>query len=348
MSQIRPLTILSNFHNLPNLMERWAFKEPRSIFTETFSSNGNLLSALRVFLKTFQADILILNVAESLLFKLCILKYLFPWNRCLLISVDILLKRPVAFREKIRCRIQRILLKKVDAFILYFKDISRYCKYYGLRSEKCIYVPFKVNQLEKIKTCLAKKEDSDNPSDGDCVMAVGRSLRDLDTFIAAMELTKLPGVILRQSHSIMAKHGSIAPKRNCPINVREEIHDGSQDSFIQQIARARVVVIPRYRWDLKSTGISTYLMAMAMGKCVIISHGPGATELLRGGEAILVPPEDPESLAEAIKKVWHDGDFRSRTAANGQRYALSLGDETRLLQDILRFSVRLLRNRFDD
>ena len=344
MNRSRSITILSNFKNLADFSRRLSSRKGIQISVKIFSNHPSILASLRLFWKSFQADILILNVAESLLFKVCLLKYLFPWNRCLLISVDILLRRPITFPENIKCRIQRIFLRKVDAFILYFSDISRYSKYYGLRREKCIYIPFKVNQLQKIRSYLAEKDNIGNSSDGDCVMAIGRSLRDLNTFISAMEQTKLPGVILRQSHSVMAEHGSLVPDRDLPINVTEEIHDGKQASFIRHIARARVVVIPRYWWDLKSTGISTYLMAMAMGKCVIISHGPGATELLKHDEAILVPPEDPDSLAEAIKKAWNDADFRKSIAKNGQGYALSLKDETRLLEDIIQVSLNLLPN----
>jgi len=347
MNRYNSITILSNFQRLENFSGRLLSREGIPILVETFSDNSNPLAALRTFWKTFKVDILILNIEESLLFKLCLLRYLFPWNRCLLVSVDILLKRPVTLTEKIKCRIQSILLRKVDAFILYFSDVSRYSNYYGLQRKKCTYVPFKVNQLKAIQSYLADQADVGDASDGDCVMAIGRSLRDLNTFISAMEKTKLPGVILRQSHSIMAEHGSLLPNRDLPINLKEEIHDGNQASFIRNIARARMVVIPRYRWDLKSTGISTYLMAMAMGKCVIISHGPGATELLRHDEAILVPPEDPASLAEAIQKTWRQPDFRRKIASNGQRYAFSLKGETRLLEDIISVSLNLLANRLE-
>ncbi|MGD9576855.1 MAG: glycosyltransferase [Syntrophorhabdus sp.] len=347
MNRTKPINILTNLQNLPYLSAMQFSKERIVLSVEAFSPNNNVLGALKVFWRTAKAHILILNVAEPLLLKLCLFRYLFPWNRCLFISVDILLKRPVTLTEKVKCRIQRILLRKVDAFILYFRDISRYSKYYGLRREKCIYVPFKVNQLEKIRTYLSEKNSGVDVSDGDCVMAIGRTLRDLNTFISAMEQTGLPGVILRQSHSVMAEHGSLVPNRNFPKNVTEEIHDGNQASFISHIERAKVVVIPRYRWDLKSTGISNYLMAMAMGKCVIISHGPGATELLRNDEAILVPPEDPDSLAEAIETVWHDADLRKKIARNGQRYALSLRDEKRLLEDIMHASLDLLKSRIE-
>jgi glycosyltransferase involved in cell wall biosynthesis len=347
MNRTKPINILTNFKKLPYLSATQFSKERFVLSVETFSPNNNVLDALKVFWRTAKAHILILNVAEPLLLRLCLFRYLFPWNRCLFISVDILLKRPVTLAERVKCRIQRILLRKVDAFILYFRDISRYSKYYGLRREKCIYVPFKVNQLENIQTFLAEKNQVGDVSDGDCVMAIGRTLRDLNTFISAMEQTGVPGVILRQSHSVMAEHGSLVPNRDLPKNVREEIHDGNQASFIRHIARAKVVVIPRYRWDLKSTGISNYLMAMAMGKCVIVSHGPGTTDLLEHDEAILVPPEDPEALAEAIKEVWRDTAFRKRIAKNGQEYAFSLKDEGRLLDDILNVSLDLLGNRVE-
>ena len=172
-------------------------------------------------------------------------------------------------------------------------------------------------------------------------MSIGRSLRDLNTFIKSMAQVKLPGIILSQSDTLMAFHGTVIGDEQLPPNLKEVAHDGEQHSFIQHIANAKIVVIPRFRWDIKSTGISTYLMAMAMKKCVIISHGPGTTELLQHDEAILVQPEDVNSLSDAISKAWNQTAYRKQIANNGHEYAFSLKDENRLLWDIVNVSYNL-------
>ena len=341
MAQGNSIKILSNFQRFPPVLQRFSSKKRTQISFEPLPSNAQKFRTLRTFLKAFKKELLILNIEEGLLYKLCFLKYLCPWNRCLIISVDILLQPPINTWDRIICRIKGWLLKNVDCFILYFKDVSGYQKYYKLHLEKCVYVSFKVNQFDKIQTHLAQQPDDQNQSDGDCVMAIGRSLRDLNTFINAMAQTKLPGVILRQSDSLMALHGTVIGNEKLPSNLKEVEHDRMQYSFIQHISKAKIVVIPRFRWDIKSTGISTYLMAMAMKKCVIISHGPGTTELLQHDEAILVQPEDVNSLSEAISKAWHQTAYRKQIANNGQKYAFSLKDEKRLLWDIVNFSYKL-------
>jgi len=156
-----------------------------------------------------------------------------------------------------------------------------------------------------------------------------------------MARTGLPGVILLQSHSLLREHGTAYPQSILPSNVKEVIDEGTDDSFIANIAKARIIVIPRFKWDINASGISTYLMSMALGKCVIISHGPGTSDILRNREAILVPPEDEEALARAIDDAWRQDELRAEISSNGHEYAKALGDESRLLTDILCESIRL-------
>ena len=341
MAQGNSIKILSNFQRFTPVLQRFSSQKRTQISFEPLPLKSNRFQCLRTILKSYKKDLLILNIEEELLYKLCFFRYLFPWYHYLLISADILLKPPITARDQIFCWIKRILLKKVDCFILYFSDFSGFQKYFNIDPQKCIYVPFKVNQLDNIRAYLSQESGNLDPSDGDCVMAIGRSLRDLKTFIKAMAQTNLPGVILCQSDSIMALHGTVIKNEELPSNVKEVKHDGMQYSFIQHISKAKIVVIPRFRWDIKSTGISTYLMAMAMKKCVIISHGPGTTELLRNNEAILVQPEDSNALSDAILKAWNQTGLRRKIASNGQKYAFSLKDEKRLLWDIVNVSYNL-------
>jgi glycosyltransferase involved in cell wall biosynthesis len=81
-------------------------------------------------------------------------------------------------------------------------------------------------------------------------------------------------------------------------------------------------------------GVGVYLNAMYLGKCVIITSGAGASDVLTD-EAVFVPPEDPRALAEAIRRVWEDEAFRRSTAEKGYRHAISLGGEPELRQRVL-------------
>ncbi len=73
---------------------------------------------------------------------------------------------------------------------------------------------------------------------------------------------------------------------------------------------------------------------MILKKCVVISGGPGVSDVLND-QVVIVPPEDPEALAAAIRKVWEDSYFREETAFRGYHYATSLSGERELLNRIL-------------
>jgi len=338
------VSIITNFTRLDPILEKLSKETEIRISCEPVPGATHRFRALKTFRKILNKDILILNVEESLLFALCLLKYLFPWNRCLIVSVDLILRAPTNFRQRALCRLKGLILQKADYFLLYHKDVSGYAEYFGIRPRKCVYVPFKVNHLNRIQEILFEQTESADPTDGDYILAAGRSQRDLKTFVDAMAMTGLPGILLRQERSILAQNATLLEYGSLPSNLTEIVDRGTDRSFIHYMTQARVIVIPRYHRDINATGIATYLMAMALKKCVIISHGPGTTDLLLNNEAILVPPEDPVALSVAIKKAWDDPVYRCRIASNGQRYSFLLKDESRLMNDILKMSLHLYKN----
>jgi glycosyltransferase involved in cell wall biosynthesis len=120
-----------------------------------------------------------------------------------------------------------------------------------------------------------------------------------------------------------------------PPNVVLESDDGSADSWNRWIGRCRAVVLPIQPGMLSPSGIGTYLVAMALGKCVIMTSGPATIGLIDRGEAVLVPPRDVGALREAVDRVARDAGYRAEVALRGQQYALSLGGEERLRTDLL-------------
>jgi glycosyltransferase involved in cell wall biosynthesis len=165
-------------------------------------------------------------------------------------------------------------------------------------------------------------------------------MRDVNTFVEAIRLSGCPGLLHQQKADVMAKHGTHAWKGDLPPNLRLVVDDSHQhEVFLDFIAKARLVVIPRFRNDIGPAGIATYLVAMALNKCVIISEGPGVNDVLTD-EAVIVSPEDPEALARQIELLWNNHQLRAEIAARGKEYALSLGGEERLHRDILRASIQ--------
>jgi glycosyltransferase involved in cell wall biosynthesis len=223
----------------------------------------------------------------------------------------------------------------VDKFILYFKNTAGYERLYGISSTKIDYVPFKVNGWDE--GCFPPTSP-----EGDYVLCAGRTLRDVKTFVAAMEIAGCPGLLLQQQDKEMQAHGTTPFTGNLPPNLRLALHEGGDlATFLQFIAAAKLVVIPRFKHDIASTGISTYLMAMGLGKCVILSRGPGAEDLLKD-EALLVEPQNVPALAQAIREMWDDDDRRKQIADAGKRYADQCQGSRRLAQDIWNSSRRCL------
>ena len=133
----------------------------------------------------------------------------------------------------------------------------------------------------------------------------------------------------------ITKHGSALSTNNLPSNVEIVRHDGDRKSFLEHIAGATLVVLPVLKGNISATGISVYLSAMALGKCVIISSGPAVEDVVPTDAAITVPPEDIAALTSAIKTTLNDPNLREQAAAAGKTYALSLGGEENLYLNVL-------------
>jgi glycosyltransferase involved in cell wall biosynthesis len=283
-----------------------------------------------------QADFVLVNMGGLNVYWLILLFWAFPFLKKPIIAVDIILRRPHTVKEKLIAWFKKILLKRVDHFVHYFRALDGYEKIYGISSEKSSYVPFKANIFgdhRVPKMLVTEKEEY--------VFSAGWSLRDYDTFFKAVSQLDYPAAIPEPNFQSLKEHGSRFTWRleNLPRNLVLLEHDGSsQESWIRNLCKARVVVIPILRDSICSRGISVYMDAMLLKKCVIISSGPGVSDVLTD-QAIIVAPEDPVALAQAIRKVWEDPVLRSEVSLRGYRYATSLGGEPELLNRVLEQSV---------
>lgn len=290
---------------------------------------------LRFFCQCLKADLIIIDNDHWRVYLASALRPLVGFT---LVSVDLILRPPASMRERVFAKLKRLALSQVDKFIFYFKDTSGYGRHYGVKPQRTVYVPFKPNGRDELFWPTAIPH-------GEYVLCAGRTMRDVGTFVAAMALAGCPALLLQQPADIMREHGTDDWRGELPTNVKLVIHeDGKLETFLSFIAKAKLVVIPRYKRDIGCTGISTYLMAMALGKCVVISRGPGADDLL-SEEAAIIEPENVEALAAVVSKLWSDDIERWKIATCGKGYADSLGDTTRLCGDILAQSLICLDTR---
>lgn len=150
--------------------------------------------------------------------------------------------------------------------------------------------------------------------------------------------------ILCSEDELCLQHGTdlAALSADLPPNVEIKHDDGTYESWLAFMARSRMVVLPITRASIYAHGAGTYLVAMALKKCVIVSENEGSHGILDDGQAVLVPVGDSDALRRAIVRVWKDDAYRDKVAEAGYKYALTMGDEESLQQRILEASYRLL------
>ncbi len=105
--------------------------------------------------------------------------------------------------------------------------------------------------------------------------------------------------------------------------------------------RADVVVLP-YR-NIEQSGV--LYTALAFDRPLILSAVGGFTEIAERGAARLVPPEDPDALAEAIKELIADRDTAAALAAGAEREAANVSSWEQIAESTMALYEELLDRR---
>jgi glycosyltransferase involved in cell wall biosynthesis len=287
------IRILSNFPTLQTVLENDPDFEHEYIGQDT--AVGETIRML--WRARGSADFLVFNIDARRMLLACLLFGLTSprrFRRCRIVSVDILLRPAANFRQRAISVFKRVLLKQVDLFILYFRNIDGYVRHFGIPRQRTAYVPFKVNSWRKLS---AKREQLGS---GDYALLSGATLRDHATFVDAVRRAGVPAVLLLPGDTNRATIEQMPWYRaGLPPNLRVEYHvDGEEETYLRYFEDARVVCFPRFSWDIASSGISGYLCSMALGRFVAISRGPGAEDVLQeSGAAVFFDSGDSRELA---------------------------------------------------
>lgn len=145
---------------------------------------------------------------------------------------------------------------------------------------------------------------------GDVIFSGGDHLRDLDTLRAATE--RLP----RAVHPVDLYAFGERFEGNAHLR-----HQGSLPvtAFYQALARSRFVVLPVQEDSTCAAGITVVVMALMAGRPVVASGIAAIRDYVRdGAEGLLVPPGDPDALAEAITRLDTDPALLSALAAGAR------------------------------
>jgi glycosyltransferase involved in cell wall biosynthesis len=292
---------------------------------------------LRSFKEARRVDGVVFNNDVRNLLVFCFLKKLFGMGRSRIISVDMLVPPPNKLRRRLLARLAGWLFPEVDLFLWYGKDTTALRKAYRVPADRIQYIAFKVNDWTRLL--------GTSPRDEGFVLVGGRSYRDYDVLSRAVAGLPYRVVVLEYSGKDRKIHTGRVQLKAPPANLEIVPHDGAQDTWVDWFARARLVVLPIRSDTLFPASVSTYLQAMALGKCTIVTRCPASIGLIENGEAILVPPDDPVALRAAIQRAYEDDELRRRVGEKGKAYALSLREEERLTEDIVRLVTRFIRER---
>ena len=198
-----------------------------------------------------------------------------------------------------------ILKHSVRHFILFSTSEQRDCqKIFKISANKLSYIPFHIlheNELSKFE-----------PHEEDFIFSGGNSCRDYETLFEAVSSLEIKTRVFSTINFDM---------KRLPKNVEIILNDHSVRAFYGPMSNAILVVILLESDILRSAGQGTYLSAMYLGKCCIVSDTPGVRDLIEDGETgIIVPPRDPEKLRNTIIELLSNRNRRNIIGTSAKKY----------------------------
>lgn len=177
----------------------------------------------------------------------------------------------------------------------------------GIPRTNLTRIPFGVDVRFFQPTDVSREED--------LIVSVGRDTgRDYQTLFEALERISHPCVVV-------ASHINIPPGMPVPANV-SVLYDREYAGLRDLYAHARLVVIVSKDTTVPDgsdcSGQTVILEALAAGKTVIATHRSWITDyLIPDKDLVVVEPNDPQALAQAIDSLLHDAEKRKRLAQFG-------------------------------
>jgi glycosyltransferase involved in cell wall biosynthesis len=158
------------------------------------------------------------------------------------------------------------------------------------------------------------------PVDAPLVVSVARhhSRKGVDVLIAALDLLRRRGVDARAAlvgfGPLLDAHRRLVADLGLADRVAVP---GGVDEVEPYLLAADVVVLASRE---EQSGALAVLEAMRLGRAVVASGVDGIPEDVTDGETgLLVPPGDPEALADALAALVADPERRARLASAGRR-----------------------------
>lgn len=181
----------------------------------------------------------------------------------------------------------RLVLWRVNCWAVIRRgDSDMLGRRFGVRRDRCTFVPFPGTPAPpgtEVKL-------------GDYVYTAGLSYRDWFTLIAA-------GCLLNRRVVVSSPARLSAPGGGCWLDARPRVRP--EEGRVLS-AGARLIVLPMVDTEMPS-GPSVMVDAQAQGKAVVASDVNGTRDYIQHGiTGWLVPPHDPDALADQVRAVIDD------------------------------------------
>ena len=113
------------------------------------------------------------------------------------------------------------------------------------------------------------------------------------------------------------------------------IEQVSSEELVERYRRSRFVVLPLEDTTQFGAGCTTVLEACAAGKAVIATKTKGMPDfVIHGVTGLLVPPNDPLSLRNAISELWNHPETAYQMGLAGRRHAESHFSPAKVMQQM--------------
>ena len=179
-------------------------------------------------------------------------------------------------------------------------------------------------RIECIYTGVDKSLYDVEPLPGEYIAFLGR----LDIYMKGLDVL-LEAVHKLSDISVEVKIAGSGPTKNKErierllekyhLNERVELLGRIPDDLKKEFLRNAVFLVMPSRFE--GWGIAA-IEAAACGKAVIGTNIPGLKDaIINGKTGLLVEPNDPGALAEAMKNLLHDEELRASLGRNGRKWA---------------------------
>jgi Glycosyl transferases group 1 len=195
-------------------------------------------------------------------------------------------------------------------------EVDRFPSTWGPLRGRVRFVPWAVT--------LPSKELARETGDNGRVFAGGDSLRNYRPLIAAARALDVPIDIASRTLDGQLRAGLPANVSAGPV---------SPTQYEQMLREASIVVLPLVVTRDRSSGQTTYLNAMALGKAVVVTDTPGVRDYIEDGSTgVIVRPDDSDAIAAAVRGLLADPERRRRIGARAREHVLghfTLADHAR-------------------